>query len=565
MFNERIIEQNRPLDEAHFFSRYSADRYGNEVGGYYSDRYYSTKNCTLEMRKAWAEIVNEKFKEKGMNSRISEKSLDAQYWELKSQGRDEEAEEFNRVPAPHLGDMYKNPRNFERIQSLEKEIDKTVDISVSSDTKDAEQESDRQNEIRIKNAKAMEEKMIIFAADALLRRVAKELQQEQIKYKAIKEKEEQEKNDEMAYEPAPSVITVADLVDEMKKRSVNARKAYESVRIEGELLRKNVLKDAALWGIAKEKILPGFRNIQKREQETRLALQILEKKKLALQSDDPKHSQLLADIQAAKKTWTEAKKKYDDANQILQEKSPELQILYNAMKSAQDEKQISAKKKYIAEIRAKREADMYYAKALALEETFPLDKIIYSEPLPQMVDFKSKLDGRISLSRVPHVFYKGSTWFITTPKSGLPKEGRSATVQAVRFGDNILQGKSKSYTVLLTYKDAVSAYGKPVKELCAEKITPSDHEVRYYQIRNFADTPESKKQRTGASKISDGLSANKTRLANLTDANRDAPSGHLIHWNSKEERAEDIYENTEEALKTWSDRMKLGNGKGVIR
>ena len=47
------------------------------------------------MRKMWANIVNRKFKELGLDREISEKSLAAQRQDLLNQGRFEEAEKLD--------------------------------------------------------------------------------------------------------------------------------------------------------------------------------------------------------------------------------------------------------------------------------------------------------------------------------------------------------------------------------------------------------------------------------------------------------------------------------------
>lgn len=64
MFNEKIIERDRPLSPEKFFNHYAVNRAGEPTQGYRSSREFLTKEMTLHLRKRWAEIVNEKFQKK---------------------------------------------------------------------------------------------------------------------------------------------------------------------------------------------------------------------------------------------------------------------------------------------------------------------------------------------------------------------------------------------------------------------------------------------------------------------------------------------------------------------
>ena len=148
MFCEKSIEKDRPLGPD--------DRHGN-----------------IAMRKMWADIVNRKFEELGIKREISEKSLAAQRQDLLYQGRFEEAEKLDRIPAPHLGEAYKNPKIMERIQERVREIDEQTDSSDdSSDEDETTETTDTENSI-------MEQKITCFAIDKVLRRVIKEIEQEE--------------------------------------------------------------------------------------------------------------------------------------------------------------------------------------------------------------------------------------------------------------------------------------------------------------------------------------------------------------------------------------------------
>ena len=60
MFNEKIIEQDRPLPADKFFKQYAVDHDDNPVLGYRTSSYFKQKDATLSLRHRWAELCNEK-------------------------------------------------------------------------------------------------------------------------------------------------------------------------------------------------------------------------------------------------------------------------------------------------------------------------------------------------------------------------------------------------------------------------------------------------------------------------------------------------------------------------
>ena len=192
------------------------------------------------MRKMWADIVNRKFKELGLNQEISEKSLAAQRQDMLDQGRFEEAEKLDRIPAPHLGEAYKNPKVMERIQERVREIDEQTD-SVDSDEAGTTATDTTDTEDSV-----MEQKITCFAIDKVLRRVIKEIEQEEqrIRHEEIMEMEAKlaaEADDEQAEELAnePIVVTANDVYAGLKARAKEQAKKqaeqlaeYKEIKLE---------------------------------------------------------------------------------------------------------------------------------------------------------------------------------------------------------------------------------------------------------------------------------------------------------------------------------------------
>lgn len=110
-----------------YFKNYAQNKFGEPTKGYRSSTQFTSKQATHDLRKLFANIINDKFQEKGLDISISEKSLKAQRQELLNQGKMEEAELLNRTPAPHLGNAYKNPAILERIMEKIDETDAKAD------------------------------------------------------------------------------------------------------------------------------------------------------------------------------------------------------------------------------------------------------------------------------------------------------------------------------------------------------------------------------------------------------------------------------------------------------
>lgn len=112
MFNEKIIEKDRPLGPEKYFKNYARNRKGEPTQGYRTSQYFDQDSTTLELRKMWADMCNEKFREKGLNLHIDHQTLKKQKTNLEAQGKFEEAKLLDREPAPHMGNTYRNPKTI---------------------------------------------------------------------------------------------------------------------------------------------------------------------------------------------------------------------------------------------------------------------------------------------------------------------------------------------------------------------------------------------------------------------------------------------------------------------
>ena len=246
MFNEKIIEKDRPLAADMYFKNYAQNKLGEPVKGYRSSREFSTTASTVKLRKLYADIVNDKFREKGLTISISEKSLKAQRQELLEQGKVEEAELLNRTPAPHLGNAYKNPAVMERIMT---EIDETDAKADEAAEGFMEQEKDEDLSIQ-------EQKIKLFAIDVVIRQVARQLQQERARLKK-EQQAEKARAEAQELEQEAMIITTGDVceyldtkIEEFDKKAAENLAAFKAAQ-------KNILDDKRLELFAKDKMFNG--------------------------------------------------------------------------------------------------------------------------------------------------------------------------------------------------------------------------------------------------------------------------------------------------------------------
>lgn len=226
MFSEKTIEKDRPLGPDMYFKHYYLNEQGDPCAGYRADRYYQSRQGNVQMRKQWADIVNRKFQELGIDQEVSEKTLEAQRQDLLAQGRFEEAEQFDRIPAPHLGDAYKNPKTVERIKEKVREIDEQTEYPGCS----ADQAAETDN-----NDDVVEQKIVCFATDKVLRRVTKEIQQarQRLRQEDIQRLEariaaEQDDAEAEALANKPIVVTIRDVYEELEYRAEEEAKKTNS-------------------------------------------------------------------------------------------------------------------------------------------------------------------------------------------------------------------------------------------------------------------------------------------------------------------------------------------------
>lgn len=427
MFCEKIIEKNRPLKADMYFKNYAKNKLGEPTKGYRSSTQFTSKQATHNLRKLFADIINDKFQEKGLDISISEKSLKAQRQELLKQGKMEEAELLNRTPAPHLGNAYKNPavlkRIMEKIDETNKKADEAADGFII-------QEKEKKLSIQ-------EQKIQLFANDVVIRQVAKQIQQERLRLR----KEQQAKkiiDEAEKIKQEAIIITTNDIciyldikikeLEEKTAESLTAFKAaqknilneqYINLLAKDRMFNNNYSKDIKQYGILSKElkqidgVLPTLYGKADKIKE----LCSLIRKRRELNSSRTKIGKR---INAYKTELTTNNEKY---NSIL-----------NQLKKENED---SISKNKILYARYKHNMLQVQKYKTALDKLTKEDKntIIFNDNISSKLEYKNKLNGITPLIDLPSIVNNNNIYFIFDQNKN----------KAVKIGDDIIQGKVPVY------------------------------------------------------------------------------------------------------------------------
>lgn len=562
MFNEKLIDPNRQLSADQYFCQYREDRNGMPTSGsgYMNDPYFKTKDCTVAMRKMWAKIVNEKFEEKGMNIRISEKTLKAQHDELVAQGKEDEAEYYDREPAPHLGKAYRNDKKLERLRDIQDEMDFDSDVDPNDDTDDEAEE--KENLEKMEKASIEERKMLIFAADALIRRVAKELQEERRKAKEEEKARAEEELEESAL--APVVVTVCDVTNAMFEKARAAEQEQKRMEALIKETRKGILKDAVLYNAAKEKVVPGWHASKMAYERSKVALANLKKAAYDDYHAPLERADLINQYDSAYSQHKGIEMKYSLMENQVEKEKAKIQEVFNESKSVRAGLEKQAKDLYRRKMIAQREHDMYYDKAKYLMENVPEDKILFSEPLPKLVDRTLKVNGYRSMKRMPLLKYKEASYYILDDMRVMDKESDFIyTAKALRDGDSVIQGKANLYDVRVQYQNIVLESGHTVRRPVILSCKKAQEQARFYQVHNdnrgYLSSGRASQNKLPMMQQRQGIVSEITNK--LVETNKAMPKAKLVSLNDKQNevrtRPKTEYEMAEEELERFGRSLSL--------
>lgn len=440
MFNEKIIEQDRPLSANRYFKNYAKTKDGRITGGYRSSREFITKEKTFELRKLYAKIVNDKFHEKGLDCTIDERTLKAQYIDLVKQGKLEEAELVNRTSSPHLGNAYKNPSTMQKIM---------VKIAKTDEEATACSEGYTAPDEDIKSMSIREKKIALFANDVVIRQVIKQIRKERALIRKV-QLEEKAKNEAIAIEQEPIVITTGDvchyLENKVQTKSHEATLALKDYKaLKATILTEKQLQEQAKNRLCNNRYLKDMsdykvlaRKVDKLQGEMKILFGISGKETMvanyAKQIQQYKKQQQIVGrrIAAHKATINSQPKRYVDILKSMQN---------------ENERKLSESKKLYARHCYAQNLTNKYKNTIERLKKYGSNSVVFIENMPTKLNHKNKLNGDISLINLQKIIHKKDVYVVVEP---LPKnKDQNMSFKTVKIGDDISKGKVPTYTVTL--------------------------------------------------------------------------------------------------------------------
>ena len=494
MFSEKVIEKDRPLSAECYFKQYAVDRQGNAVSGYRTSRQFVPKETTYFLRQRWAELCNEKFAEKGLDCRISEKSLATQRAELLESGRPEEAHLLDRTPAPHLGKTYRNPRTMERIRdeiALAGQVEPDEDNDTTDGTDASAPTADDDNDA--KEQSVQELKILLFANDVALRRIAKEIQSERQRLAREQANLEEyvQSQDEAEQAEIPMAVTVQDIRDHLQKKQADHAAVITEKMAQYRQERQSIIAPQRIRAVACDRLLGNayFPAIQAysdcKKQEA-----AIQKKLEPLYADKKRVRELAAflreerKIKQAKKTiglQLHAFKERLNGDLASQIPAAEEAIL------AENKKHDAAARKLYGEIARERRKREYCDAVIQSLSNRSTDEALFTEKIPRLLDRYCKIDGTQRVAGLRTISYHMDSYAMLQEPDGSSKQ---VEVTAVRLGDSIQRGTVPKYKVTFTKNNRTCWQITAVKPALDDDGQPEI--VRLYPKRAKAAAPHAK-------------------------------------------------------------------------
>lgn len=470
MFNEKIQEKDRPLGPDQYFKAYSETRDGNPIGGYRSSREFVNKNTLCTMRKRWAEIVNEKFRERGIAAEITEKNNADRYDELMAQGREDEAELVNRPAAPHLGHAYRNDAIMERLRDMEteeRERDRRAIEETGTNDDDNAAQAEADERVKAFAEKSRQEQMLIlFVNDLRIRRLAMALQQERLKQRRAKEARE-EAGETLPKDPL--IITAGDLdqrmqeeEDKLRKDALDAEAAYQKARC--DVLQDKVLKAKA--------IASGLGDEWQQERKRFLGLQST-MKSLAKHVNDhrlPEEQQAFVKRNGRiHRAYVDSLRKMKAWEKRQQEAQPDIEEALKRMTAENERNKKIRNRLYGAYKQKEKKLREFHDKRILIEKNYRMDDILYAEKLAKRVRSYCKVEGMQPLSDMPHDTFQSREYYLIDDAFHDDKQDRWIGM-AVRIEDDMPRGKAPVYKLTMRETDDHTAAIIEKVELTKETV-----------------------------------------------------------------------------------------------
>ncbi len=485
MFDERTIEPDRILlTPEDYFKRYSKNKEGKPVGGYKKDRRFNKKEFLLEARRIWAEIVNEKLAERGLDEQVSHETLEKQQRILRQKGEHELADTMNREPPANMEAILRSPRAQEDIKKKITDYEKGIE-----DDKTLEEMS------------YYERKISQYAKDYVIRKAARKIQQERMKQqKDFSAQLEEESASEILNSPV--VITIGDITDYFKAKKIQLELAAADEKERYQQLKKEIIKEEHISANALNRMT--HNEYQRSYKAYKAAVKLYKAEESVdeanlLRFDKAKFIDHIANLRHLRQ---DAEKKRDAYREIRTACMETHKDLYEkTVEKIKLENQDKEKKIRVQYGKIKSLEKEIYSCDFIIENFSDIDPevIIFSETLPRQLSRKDRIDGITPVKKLEACSYKGNIYYII--------DGEKEHVKAVKLNDDVIDGKVPVYAIERSpFEDRYKI----------NKVTKTEEEVKLYRSkkRKPFTKAQQKANEKAMPKIEKAAQAQEERTAN---------------------------------------------------
>ncbi|MDY6303804.1 MAG: MobA/MobL family protein [Succiniclasticum sp.] len=522
MFNEKIVEHDRPLDRYDYFRNYAVNAAGEPTCGYRTSTKHSSKQGILADRYLWESIVNRKFRERNMDERVSAKSLKAQRADMLEQGRFEEASLLDRTPAPHVGSLLKHKGNAEKVREYVRQFlqeaeakeseDKAMDAAEATkeeqqpETVDVaiynyeEEEKAKKRRAKLKTTRDELEKientneklLAIYAHDYVVRQLARKIQKERLE--AV-EKAVEKEADKLA--KADLNVTVGDISNALEKRRSELGPMVVDLRNRYSEIKKHRIPEEHIHSVALNHITNG--------EYDRLRKQIpaLEKKLDAVHDEAKKlfpeyyshgtkyyieHPEERKRLWPPVNDWLQVNEppvlraqdkvqwRLDDINNMIKTNKTAYNDAVVAIRADNEKLNVEIKKLSVEYGKIKNQEKRINQLQAELSH-FDQSRILFAGKVNRILTKNDKIDGKTPVRTMERFVHDGNEYYITASHGG-GKQGGYET--AVRLHDDVTAGSVPTYAILYHYDGSFKEV-MPVEDrtkLYAGRATTKDNAFR---------------------------------------------------------------------------------------
>lgn len=514
MFNERIVNQERVFNHAEdIFKRANSP----VSGGLRVDPYFTSRKFVIDAREYWEKINNEMFIKKGLEARISCKTLKTQKAELEAEGRYEEAKYYDRTPMKHMGSEFGNPKVLQEIYKRSLEKEKELPTKYNDDAAaDPETQVDDPalgQAMEQAEADAFKIKKEMYAADLALRRVAKEYQLEKAKLNQKRYQRKLYQLKKFGYDETiatdPITVTVGDVCHQIEKIEAQYNVGIQKELDKAAAYQNEKLKDPAQIRAYKwqkfEEVLANAnesgsvidkRNFTTYQKYKKLQAEIANLKvkektdpandQAAIQKeriDKERSLKLLETERLYFSIQTENGKTTVGVKLSEIEQSDAFRFMDQEVKKHNQTREKWAREAERKAERLSKTQQIYRVQREKLEKSMPPSLLLYGENIPSKVYLTAKVRGK-PLMQMPFTNIKNDVYVIVKPPTEMTY-GKPVTMACVKLGEATSKGMARIYKVqIVVTQERIGASGKVIPKYTALSAASTNLGARLYPKYN---------------------------------------------------------------------------------